>query len=404
VVLIIVLSKGVQVTLAGSIINFSLGIFYAWSVFADGLIKELGWSKAEAMLPYTMELLFFSIAMIFGGRFQDRFGPRRGIRLSGIFTGLAFIACGLTANPIGVAFSFGFVFAVAAAFGYSAVTPAAIKWFPPAKRGLVTGLVLMSLGAGSLLWAPVINFMLDYTGVVNAFIISGIIIMTAITVSSHFISIPDKTAWNNNLSKHTRTPVDFDWRKTIKEPSFKILWALVGLTSGVGMMFIGHLVQIADTNFQVEWGYVLVSIFAFTNASSRLIGGAICDRLGYIGNMKVALMMMVAAMLLYISGLGWPALVLGTTFLGLSYGSLYTSYPNAVAELFGIENFGIAYGLIFTALGIVGSLGPMVSAFLVEVTASYNFSFLIGLTATLLCFFLVAKLKQLISQTSCPDL
>jgi len=394
----IAINKGIQVTAAGSIINFSIGIFYAWSVFADGLINELGWSSAEAMLPYTMEILFFSIAMIFGGRFQDRFGPRRGTLMSGIFTGAAFIMCGLTASPIGVAFSFGVVFAVAAAFGYSAVTPAAIKWFPPARRGLVTGLVLMSLGAGSLIWAPVINFLIDYTGIINAFIICGFFLMAAITISSRFISIPETNTWNNNPAKHNLSPLDFDWRHTIKDPSFKILWLLVGLTSGVGLMFVGHLVQIAETNFQVGWGYLLVSLFAVTNASSRLIGGAICDRLGYIGNMKVALLMMVAAMLLYLSGLGWPALVLGTTFLGLSYGSLYTSYPNAVAQLFGLENFGISYGMIFTALGLVGSIGPMVSAFLVEMTASYNLSFLIGLAATLFCFLLVAKLKKLIYQ------
>jgi len=394
----IVISKGVQVTIAGSIINFSIGIFYAWSVFADGLIKELGWSKAEAMLPYTLELLIFSIAMIFGGRFQDRFGPRRGTLLSGIFTGLAFIMCGLTASPAGVAFSFGVVFAVAAAFGYSAVTPAAIKWFPPAKRGLITGLVLMSLAAGSLLWAPLINFLLEYTGIINAFIVCGLFLMIAITVSSRFISIPAVTTRHDNQSSYTSSPEDFNWRKFIKEPSFKILWTLVGLTSGVGLMFIGHLVQVAETNFQVEWGYLLVSLFALTNASSRLIGGAICDRLGYLGNMKVALLMMAAAMLLYLSGLGWPALVLGTVFLGLSYGSLYTSYPNAVVHLFGIENFGISYGMIFTALGIVGSLGPTISAFLVDITTSYNLSFIIGIIATLICFFLVAKLKKITFQ------
>lgn len=394
---IIVFSKGIQVTIAGSIINFSIGIFYAWSVFADGLIKELGWSKAEAMFPYTLELLVFSIAMIFGGRFQDRFGPRRGTLLSGVFTGFSFVLCGLTASPIGVAFSFGIVFATAAAFGYSAVTPAVIKWFPPAKRGLVTGLVLMSLGAGSLLWSPVINFLLVYTGIVNAFLICGLFLMVIMTVSSRFISAPPLNAWNNHRINLVPSPENFDWRKTIKKPSFKVLWALVGLTTGVGMMFIGHLVQIAETNFQVGWGYLLVSLFAAANASSRLIGGAICDRLGYIGNMKVALFMLSAAMLLYLSGLGWPTLILGTAFLGLSYGSLYTSYPYAVAELFGLENFGISYGMIFTALGIIGSLGPMASAFLAEVTTSYNLSFLIGLVTTAFCFLLVARLKKLVN-------
>jgi len=393
-----VFSKRVRVTLAGCMINFALGLFYAWSVFADGLIKELGWSKSEAMLPYTLELLFFSIAMIFAGRFQDRFGPRRGVFLSGIFTGLALILCALTASPLGVAFSFGIVFGTAAAFGYSAVTPAAIKWFPPEKRGLITGIVLMSLGAGSLVWAPVINFLLYYTGVINAFLFCGLFLLVVITVSSRFISVPASGQGMNASPGRAVEPGEPGWRKTIGQTSFWLLWALVALTSGVGMMFVGHLVQIAELNFQVAWGYLLVSLFALANAASRVIGGAICDRLGYIGNMKVALVIMTVAMLFFISGLGWLALVLGTAFLGLSYGSLYTSFPTAVADLFGLDDFGVNYGMVFTALGLVGSIGPMAAAFLAELTASYNLSFLLGLITSLLCFFLLAKLNKIIAQ------
>ncbi len=394
------MTKGIQVAVAGSIINFSIGIFYAWSVFADGLIKELGWSTAEAMLPYTLEVLIFSLAMILGGRFQDRYGPRLGTLFSGIFIGLGFILCGITASPVGVALSFGVIFAVAAAFGYSAVTPTVIKWFPPAKRGLITGIVLMSLGSGALIWAPVVNYLLEHTGIVNAFIFCGSFILLAITISSRYIDVPASDDGNNSRAYHHFPPKDFVLAQTIKAPAFKLLWALIGLTSGVGMMFIGHLVQIADINFQVGWGYLLVSLFAITNASSRLLGGVICDRIGYIGAMNGALLLMIASMLLFLSGLGWPALILGTFFLGLSYGSLYTCYPNAVADFFGLDNFGISYGMLITALGVVGSLGPMVSAFLVERTASYNYSFLIGITAALCCFMLVARLKQLVKLNS----
>ncbi len=393
------LSKRVRVTLAGCMINFSLGLFYSWSVFADGLIKELGWSKAEAMLPYTLELLFFSIAMIFAGRFQDRFGPRRGILLSGIFTGLALMLSALTASPLGVAFSFGVVFGTAAAFGYSAVTPAAIKWFPPEKRGLITGIVLMSLGAGSLVWAPVINHLLHYTGIINTFLVSGLFLMLVITFSSRFVSVPAHGNGVNDLPFQAVEPVDQSWRKTIRQKSFRVLWLMVALTSGVGMMLVGHLVQIAELDFQITWGYLLVSLFALTNAASRVIGGAICDRIGYIGNMKAALVIMTASMLLFMSGLGWPALVLGTAFLGLSYGSLYTSFPTAVADLFGLDNFGVNYGMVFTALGFVGSIGPLVAAFLAELTASYNSSFVLGLIGSLFCFFLLAKLNKIIVQS-----
>ena len=389
-----IFSEGVKVTLAGSLVNFSLGIFYAWSVFADGLIKELGWSRAEAMFPYTLELLVFSIAMIFGGRFQDRFGPRGGIILSGIFSGLGMILCALTASPLGVTLSFGVVFGSAAAFGYSAVTPAVIRWFPPGKRGLVTGIVLMSMGAAALVWAPVVNILISETGVVNAFLVCGFLLILMISLAAKAITIPTREAKPFDTSAPVFDPLENNWRATIRKPSFRILWIMVGLSSGIGTMFIGNLVQIAELNFQVTWGFLLVSLFAVCNALGRLAGGVLCDRIGYIGNLKLTIIMMALTMLIYLGGWGWPALTMATAVLGLSYGSMYTSFPTIVGNLYGLDNFGINYGMLFTAIGFVGSLGPLAAAYTAELANSYYPTFIFGLAASLTCLFLITELKK----------
>ena len=387
----------IRVTAAGALINFSLGIFYAWSVFAEGLIKELGWSKAEAMLPYTIELLVYSFAMILGGRFQDRFGPRRGILLSGVFGGMGLILCALTASPAGIAFSFGVIFGAAAAFGYSAVTPAVIRWFPPSKRGSVIGFVLMSLGAAALVCSPLVNLLTVKYGVINTFMICGIFIILIINGAGMAVTVPpgDKTLNAPTGENSCRTGIA--WFSTLRRPSFKILWLMIGLSSGVGIMFVGHLVQIAELNFQVSWGYLLVSVFAATNAAGRLGGGILFDRIGYIGNIKVSLFMMLAAMMLFLSGFGWPALVAATFLLGLSYGSMFTSFPTLVGAIYGLENFGLHYGMIFTSVGIVGGLGPLLAAFMAERTGSYNLIFIIGLIAALFSFYLLVLLKSSIS-------
>ena len=394
-----VVSKGVRVALAGSLINFCFGIFYAWSVFADGLISELGWSKSAAMFPYTLELLVFSVSMVFGGRFQDRFGPRKGLLISGIFTGLALILCALTASPLGVTLSFGVIFGSAAAFGYSAVTPAVLSWFPSGRRGMVTGVILMSLGAAALIWAPVINMLITRVGVMNAFIICGAALFTIIIITSRFIVLaPISNEPEVMKEPHGSFPADGKneklWRQIVRKPTFRLLWLMVGLTSGVGFMFIGHLVQIAELNYNIAWGYALVSLFALTNALGRLVGGALCDRIGFINNLKTALFMMIISMLMFFSGLGWQAMVFGTLLLGLSNGSLYTTYPVIVAKVFGLKNFGINYGMIFTSIGIVGSLGPLVAAFLADLTGTYNPAFILGAAAALFCYVLVSKLRK----------
>ncbi len=347
------------------------------------------------MFPYTLELLVFSIAMIFGGRFQDRFGPRGGTLISGIFTGLALILCAVTASPLGITLSFGFLFGISAAFGYSAVTPAVIKLFSPEKRGLVTGIVLMSLGAAALVWSPLINFLVLRIGVINSFLFCGMAILIIITSASRVIDLPKKGSIDelNAQTAHSGAGRR-NWRTNLRSPVFRILWVMIGLTSGVGFMFIGHLVQIAQLDFQVGWGYILVSLFALTNALGRVFGGALCDRIGYLGNYRAALFLMLLAMLLFLSGWNWPALVIGTSFLGLSYGSLYTSFPVIVGRLFGLEDFGLNYGMIFTAVGIVGSLGPLVAAYLAELTNSYYPAFLLGLVFTICGFFLVNELNK----------
>ena len=394
-----VVSKRVRVALAGSLINFCFGIFYAWSVFADGLINELGWSKSAAMFPYTLELLVFSFSMVFGGRFQDRFGPRQGLLISGIFTGLALVLCALTASPLGITISFGVIFGSSAAFGYSAVTPAVLSWFPSEKRGLVTGFILMSLGAAALIWAPVINALIAWVGVLNTFIICGTALFTIIIVTSRFI-VPAPISDEPEVMEepHGSFPVDEKkeqlWRQIIRKPTFRLLWLMVGLTSGVGFMFVGHLVQIAELNYSITWGFALVSLFALTNALGRLVGGALCDRIGFINNLKTALLLMIISMVMFFSGFGWPAMALGTLLLGLSNGSLYTTYPVIVAKVFGLKNFGINYGMIFTSIGIVGSLGPLVAAFLAELTGSYNPAFILGTAAALLCYILLSELKK----------
>ncbi|MBM4236355.1 MAG: OFA family MFS transporter [Firmicutes bacterium] len=388
------IAKRTGVLVAGALVNFCLGIFYAWSVFADGLIKELGWAKSTAMLPYTIELLTYAVAMIFAGWFQDRYGPRKGVMVSGILVGLSLILCGLTATPAGVALSFGVIFGTASAFGYSSVTPAMIRWYPPEKRGLVTGIVLMSLGSSALVWSPLVNYLIFAFGVINAFLICGGLLFLIVNTAARFIDVPEGEMEYRKQTAQNSINIKGAWRLSFSRPEFRIIWLMIGLSSGVSIMFIGQLVQIAELNYQVSWGFILVSVFAGTNALGRLLGGIFCDRLGYMNNLKIGIAMMVLSMLLYLSGIGHGVLVLATFLLGLSYGSLFTSYPLIISSIFGLANFGLIYGVSFTSLGLIGGLSPLLSAFLAQLSNSYYPTFIIGLLASLVCFYLLSIFKR----------
>ena len=86
-------SRAWVVVFAGTAINLTLGILYAWSVWTKVLINvdkagqlittgpAAGWTyitNAQAATPFSLCVIIFALLMIPGGRIQDRLGPKVG--------------------------------------------------------------------------------------------------------------------------------------------------------------------------------------------------------------------------------------------------------------------------------------------------------------------------------------
>src|SRR3954451_1225980 len=148
--------KAWAVTFAGMAVNLCLGILYAWSVWKANLVADgnhpagspmtglnAGWTyltDAQATWAYALCGLIFAVVMIPGGRIQDRYGPRLGATLGGLFLASGAILAGLMQSYVGLLLALGVLGGVGMGLGYAAATPAAVKWFGPHRRGLVVGL------------------------------------------------------------------------------------------------------------------------------------------------------------------------------------------------------------------------------------------------------------------------
>jgi OFA family oxalate/formate antiporter-like MFS transporter len=66
-------------------------------------------------------------------------------------------------------------------------------------------------------------------------------------------------------------------------------------------------------------------------------------------------------------------------FIGLSFGGLFTVSAPLVTEVFGLDNFGKIFGLVFTAYGFfAGFLGPWLSGIILDASHS-NFKIVFSL-------------------------
>jgi len=66
----------------------------------------------------------------------------------------------------------------------------------------------------------------------------------------------------------------------IKTKLFYKLWLMYFITASAGLMIIGHIATIAQTQAHWENGFYLVILFAVFNTSGRMISGFYSDKFG----------------------------------------------------------------------------------------------------------------------------
>ena len=153
-----------------------------------------------------------------------------------------------------------------------------------------------------------------------------------------------------------------DWQEMLRTGQFYQLWLLMVLSASAGMMIITQVAMIAKEQANWKWGFVPIATLAIFNTFGRLLSGAVSDRIGRTRTMTLAFLLQAVNMLAF-SHYTTPALVVfGSAFTGLCYGTIFTLMPAATADFYGIRNLGVNYGLVFTAFGVAGVVGPMLGA------------------------------------------
>jgi OFA family oxalate/formate antiporter-like MFS transporter len=376
-----------KVLIAGTCITLTLGVLYSWSVIKKALVHDWGWSNSDASLPYTVAILVFALALLVAGRLQDKIGPRKIVALGGFLTGLGLIMSSLVHSVPLLVLTFGVISGTGIGFGYASVTPPVLKWFHPSQKGMVTGIVVSGFGLASIYIAPLTTWLLGAYGISMAFAILGtLIIIISFPLSQMVVNPPDGyiPAEPKGLSKKKGNAVkvtaarDYDWKEMVKTKQFYFLWIMFVLASSAGLMIIGNIASIAKTQANWDKGFYLVSLLAFFNATGRVGGGVVSDKIGRVQTMMVVFLLQGVNMVLFSTYTTPVMMVIGTILAGIGYGSLLSVFPSTVADYYGLKNFGANYGVVYTAWGISGVVGPIIAGAVVDTTGTYNLAYTIS--------------------------
>ncbi len=394
-------NKGWLVVGAGMGLNLALGVLYAWSIFSKQFTEALdkggfGWTKTEATLPYTLAIACFAVMMIPAGRLQDRLGPRLVASCGAVLTGLGLIitSFGSPANIFPALIGFGILAGMGIGLGYASATPAAVKWFPPAKKGLITGLVVAGFGLAPVYIAPLSKYLLATYGISNSFRILGLAFLVTSTLFAQFIRnpspavacIPGSPVKNQPVSPAPPAACDYSWREMLRTREFYLLYIQYACAATAGLMIIGHLAKIVSVQSgnTIKIGFLFVALLAIFNAGGRVVAGIVSDYIGRVITIAFVCLMQALIMFFFPQFETTTAFILGSAMVGFNYGACLSLFPATAADNWGTKNLGLNYGILFTAWGVGGVVGPILAGRIADITGRYHLAYYIA--ATLLMF------------------
>jgi OFA family oxalate/formate antiporter-like MFS transporter len=365
----------------GLSMNLALGSLYAWSVFVAPLEKEFGWKRADTSMIFTIAVFVFGLAFILAGRLQDKKGPFWISVIGGVLVSVGFFLSAWATTLGWIFFWFGAIGGIGNGFGYATPIPVMAKWFPD-KRGLAVGLAVAGYGGGSAIFGPLAgNWLIPTYGWRATFQILGVIFFVMTMIGSYLLKNPPvgyrPAGWTPApAAKAAATTYDFSPGEALRTRTMYLMWIAYCLGTSAGLMVISQLVPFAKSVGLAALGTTAIFVGAVGNASGRIFSGWMSDTLGRLNVLRLMIAISALAMpiLFYVGGHGLLFFVM-VFVVYWCYGTQLSVNASTTSDFWGTKNAGINYGILFTAWGVAGIVGPRIGGVLFDKYQDYQAAF-----------------------------
>ena len=362
------------------LVTLGFGVnFWAWALLSPlgPVYVEQGLAQDASMIV-ALPVLVGSLGRILMGGLSDRFGGHLMFPLVSLLTVIPVLFLGLVGQYSYSTLLLGGFFLGIAGTTFAIGVPFVNSWFPPAKRGMATGLYGVGMG-GTAISAFTTVPLVDAAGSAAPFIVTAIALVLYAVLA--WLFMPDAPTWKPSGKSMLS--------QTLLAMRQKVTWQacyLYALSFGGYVAFSVFLptmlknwygLTTADASFRMA-GFVIVAVIM------RPLGGTLSDRIGAVRTLLISYVAVALAALMLafqpaLMPLGTIDFIVMAAGLGLGSGAVFA----LVAQAADPSVVGSVTGFVGAAGGLGGFVPPLVMAAIHAGSGSYSLGIVLLLIATL---------------------
>lgn len=365
---------------------------YVVPVVLPAVQADFGVARADASLPYTLLMIGFGVGGLLMGKLADRFGVALPLQVGGVCLGLGFALAAVADSIWLFAIAHGLLIGLCGSSAtFSPLLADTSLWFAR-RRGIAVAVCASGNYLGGTVWPPIVQHFVEAVGWRNTYLglavfcgLGMVLLAQLMHQRPPALAVPAPSA-----SGPAQGSLPFGLPPSLA----LVLLCVAGVSCCVAMsMPQVHIVAYcADLGYGAARGAEMLSIMLGFGIASRLISGAICDRIGGLRTLLLGSALQGIALLLFLPFDGLVPLYVISALFGLFQGGIVPSYAIIVREHFAAAKAGTMVGAVIMCTMLGMALGGWMSGKVFDLTGSYHAAFINGIAWNALNFSIVAWL------------
>jgi MFS family permease len=373
----------IVVAAAFLIILMSYGVRTSFGVFFKPIITEFDWQRGLTSGAVTVSMLLQGLWGIFMGRVNDRIGSRWVATLCCVLLGTGLLLMSLTRSSWQLYLFYGVIVGLGMGGIFVALVSTVARWFVQ-KRGLMTGVVMAGIGAGTLIFAPLSNWLISTLGWrLSCVAMGGFILVTGTLTAQLLRHNPDGTGpaakeINPALKQKKEELKGFSLKQAVKTGQFWTLMVIFACLGYCTFTITVHLVpHITDLRISTATAANVLAVTGGVQSFGGIVLGLLADKIRSQKVLAISLLLITAPLFWLVSIATIPAFFLFAVIYSFGIGGGTAMESTLVAEIFGLKAHGVILGSISFGFTIGAAVGPFITGYLFDLTGNYHLAFLV---------------------------